>query len=112
MCSNVLPNDTADDEETTEGNSTSTPSSNNADEDYTFSPMMIWILVTMSVSASAWSGMDVTLAIQLETVYRFTDAMVGTIFTIPGFVYLFVAFPIGLLLDRIIARGKWIERSC
>ena len=111
MCSNVLPNDTAADEEITEGNSTNTPSSKNADEDKIVCPMVIWILFTMSGSASAWSGLEVTLANQLETVYGYTDAMIGAIFGIPaGLVYLCLAFPIGLLLDRIIARGKWIER--
>ena len=104
MCSNVLPNDTADDEETTEGNSTSTPSSNNADGDKIVSPMMIWILFTHSGSASAWSGMEVTLADQLE--YGYTDAMIGAIFSIPGFVYFCLAFPIGVVIDRFIARGK------
>ena len=103
----MLPDNTAEeDEEMTERNSTNTPSSNNADEDKIVSPIMIWILLTMSGSASAWTGMDVTLANQLEIVYGYTDAMIGAVFSIPGVFYLCLAFPIGVVIDRFIARGK------
>ena len=94
------------DEEMAE-DSASTLSSKNVDEDQIrISPMMIWILFSKAASASTWTGMDVTLANQLQTVYNYSNAMLGAIFNIPGVVYLCLAFPGGMLVDRIIARGK------
>lgn len=95
------------DEEMAAENSASTLSSKNVDEDQIrISPMMIWILFSKAASASTWTGMDVTLANQLQTVYNYSNAMLGAIFNIPGVVYLCLAFPSGMLIDRIIARGK------
>jgi hypothetical protein len=93
-------------DEEIEGNSTSTPPNKNDDEDQSISPMMIWILFTKAGSASTWTGMDVTLASQLENVYKYTNAMIGATFNIPGLVYLCLAFPIGMIVDRFIAGGE------